>query len=921
MTKTRIKKIVFAILSALMFVCLLLGVGQSALTANAESATPAGVADTNFKIVGGTYGRTDPNATTPDGVKFNILPTTAGTDVTLTMMGAHRKYYGGDTGWWSGRMRFGNTTEIEARITTLRSPVNQNYEISFVSTLKGVYLSLTSDIVMKDGVPYINGSEVALEPVKTGDHLSSGVLDFRPTTKAGVVGSTPDCSIKTTQMFKLGELYAAFSENCIITDKATLDAFLVSVPDKYKERYTLEWVNELCKDFGANDDLLEFRFIGVPATGTTLTVYELNGQVYDTNPEATSGTKRTSFQAPRPILVQKDSYVVFEEGADVNLNNLVEKWCPIEGITTPTLNEDVYHTSSTYNCEWTDGSVDKREQIDPTTAKTSEGVYTFSPNHAYNEGGVAYFALKDGTSNGTPAGENGTYYFFARWNLVSQTNEIIVAKTDTLKWGKEYRLNEIFTVNQSIAAISEEDVSLKGYLNATAATGEEQDLGTLASSTFKVTNYNEGATQYSVYITAYSDSVNGGIAYSVFTFTIDQNLPTITYTDLPLIVGIECDLNVLFSFDGAELTSYTYKVNGVVVPDGKYTATEKGTRSIFCEVTDSRGETTNTTVQIEVMSLGLVNKIEKEIEKEVTEFFADPALPYEGVSYTTRLYKATDNVDTATPLTINSQYVFTESGEYKLLYVIRIDSIDQTIEYTTTYRVTLVEQRPVIQISGELAATYYTGNVLTLPSATAANSYDEYDVAVTVKNDGKDVSVQNGKLSLSAAGEYEIIYSASYGAKEPVTKVLRFSVVADTAAPEIYVYGVYAESYEAGVTIGILSASVVDDSEADIVASVTITKDGQAISAQDGELVLESGAYSIVYTAKDAMGHTAEQKFTFTVTTSSESADDVQSDGIGGCNVGIGGCSGSIGGTVLPIVMVLIPLAVIVAKRKEKHYD
>ena len=92
-------------------------------------------------------------------------------------------------------MRFGNTTEIEARVTTLRSPANQNYEISFVTTVKGVYIALTSDIVMKGGVPYINGSDVALEPVQTGDTLSSGVLDFRPTTKAGVVGSTPDCRV------------------------------------------------------------------------------------------------------------------------------------------------------------------------------------------------------------------------------------------------------------------------------------------------------------------------------------------------------------------------------------------------------------------------------------------------------------------------------------------------------------------------------------------------------------------------------------------------------------------------------------------------------------------------------------------------------------------------------------------------------
>lgn len=915
MTKTRTKKIFLAILLALMLICMLFGVGQFSMTAKAETIMPAGVADTNFKIVGGTYGRIDPDVTSPDGVKFNIIPTKAGTDVTLTMLGAHRKYYGDASGWWSGRMRFGNTTEIEARVTTLCSPANQNYEISFVTTVKGVYIALTSDIVMKGGVPYINGSDVALEPVQTGDTLSSGVLDFRPTTKAGVVGSTPDCTVRTSQMFKLGPLYSAFS-NCVLTDKATLDAFLVSVPEKYKERYTTEWVTELCKDFGANDDLLEFRFIGVPATGTTLTVYELNGQVYDKNPEATSGTKCTSFQAPRPILVQKDSFAIFEEGADVNLNSLLEKWCPVEGITIPNLNEDIYHTNSTYNCEWTDGSTDQREQINPTTGKTSENIYSFAPNHEYNQNGIAYFALKDGTNNGTPAGQYGTYYFFARWNLVSQTNEVIVAKTDTLKWGKEYRLNEIFTVNQSIAAMSEDEVSLKGYLNATTATGMEQELGTLSDGILKIEEYDESVAQYSVYITAYRNATNEQIAYSLFNFTVDPNLPTITYNGLPLISGVQCDLYVLFSFDGAELNSYNFTVNGVNVPDGKYQASgDAETCTVVCEITDGRGEKATSTIQVEVICLGLVNEINKEIEKEVVEYFADPALPYEGISYTTKLYKATDDIETATPLTVNSEYVFTESGAYKLLYNIYISSIEQTITYITMYNVTMVEQRPSIKLTGTIEEIYYTGAVVAIPKATATNTYDTYEVNVTVKNGASNIAIQDGAVQVATAGDYEIVYSAFYGAEEPIKKVLKFTVLKDDIAPEIFVYGTYAEHYEVGKTIALLTALVVDNSGTNITPDITITKNGETITAENGILVLENGTYSIVYTATDAMGLTATQEFNFTVGDGTVGNNENNDEDKKGCKSSIG-----IRNRILPM-MILIPFIAHVAKRKEKRYD
>ncbi len=920
MTKIRTKKLLFVVLSVLMFVCLFFGImGQSSKIANADTITPVGVADTNFRIVGGTYGRTDAEATSPDGIDFHIVPTNAGADVTLTLMGAHRKYLGnfhnnGAAGdWWSGRMRLGNTTEIEARVTTLRSPVNQNYEISFISTSKGIYISLTSDIVMKDGVPYINGSNVALSPVQTGDNLANGVIDFRPTTNAGVVGTSANCTPRTTQMFKLGG-GTVFSD-CVLTDKATLDAFLISVPEKYKERYTTEWVNTLCKDLGANDDLLEFRFIGVPATGTTLTIYELNGKVYDKNVENTAGTKYTTFQAPRPILVQKDSYTVFQEGA-VNMNDLLEKWCPVNGITAPTLLDNAYHTYDTYNCEWIDVTSDKREYINTATAQTGQGDCVFDPTNTYNADGTAYFVLKDTTPNGTTEGQYGTYYFFARWNIVERTDEIITAKTDTLKWGQEYRLDEIFAVNQSVADMRESDVSLKGYLNDTTATGTENVLGTLTEGTFKVMDYNTNTSQYSVYIIAYGDAVDSRIGYAVYNFTIDENLPSIAYTGLPLIVGVECDLGVLFTFGGAELTSYSYKVNEVAVPNGKYQAIDTTTCTVFCEVTDSRGKKASTTISIEVMSIGLVSEINKEIEKETTEFFADPALPYEGVSYTTELYRATDDVATATPLTISSNYVFSESGAYKLLYVINVDSIQQVITYTTTYNVTMVEQKPNIQIAGEIAEVYYTGNVLTIPSATATNSYTTYNVDVEVKSNGSSVAIQDGKVKFADAGEYEIIYSASYGGEQPVKKVVEVSVLQDNTSPEIYVYGTYATHYDAGLTIAVLSATVIDDSNANITPTVKITKGGQEISAQDGRIVLENGTYSIIYTATDDAGHTTEQKFDFTAGTGVDGTNSGNGE-----NSGCGGCNGSVGGTMLPIMMVLVPFVVIVARRKEEHYD
>lgn len=485
----------------------------------------------------------------------------------------------------------------------------------------------------------------------------------------------------------------------------------------------------------------------------------------------------------------------------------------------------------------------------------------------------------------------------------------IEQKIDTIKLGKAYNLQEVFTLADCLSDKADE-LSLEGYLNTTTPNGVLTNFGSFTSGTISVSkeNYDAENNTFSVCLAVRGiNSALGKTGYAMFVFKVDDSLG-VSYTGYPFIVGVDIDFGLLFNTEGL-VTAKECTVNGVPVEGDSIKVTKKGEYTVKYSITNGK-DSKELTVVVKAMDISLQSEISGEFEKDKLEIFADPALPFDGVQYTTKLYKATDDITTATPITTNSNYVFTESGAYKLIYEIYFLTVDKSISFETIYNVSIVEQKPIIQLNGSLEETYYTGTTLELPTATAANSYQTYAVSISAENDGAEILVSDGKIVLATAGEYKIVYSVMYDTNAITQEVLSFIVLSDTNAPEILIDGRYDEHYDAGEIIEILRAKIIDDSNAFIEANVSIFKGKRQITAQEGKLLLEDGTYSIVYSASDATGNTAEIALSFTVGTGINAEDEKNS-----------GCKSSLDSLSALIMIILIPMTIFIAKKEEKNYD
>ncbi len=485
---------------------------------------------------------------------------------------------------------------------------------------------------------------------------------------------------------------------------------------------------------------------------------------------------------------------------------------------------------------------------------------------------------------------------------------VLTQKVDTIKLGRQYTLNELVSLSNTVVG-TEDNVGLEGYLNSSEQSGDFHELGRLSSGSIAVTesNYDTVNKTYSICVSATNIDLKGKqTGYYVFTYKVDESL-AISSAELPLIVGVETDIASLFNIEGLA-ESFEYKVDGQANASGKFTAQAEGTYAVYCKVTNSDGSA-ESTAQVEAINVGLLPEITDEFEKSAKEYFADPALPFANVVYTTKLYKQADDVATATPLTIESSYVFTESGNYKLIYEIYVVDIDRTITYTTNYNVTLVEQKPTITLDRELDSTYYSGYLLELPIAMASNSYQSYTVTTTVSN-GNDVAISEGKVTLATAGNYTVTFTVNYDTGKTVVETLNFVVIEDTVAPEIFVSGSYGEKYDAGLQIDIFSAIVTDNSGVELSLEIKVFKGKNQIDVQGNKLTLDDGTYSIIYSTTDYAGHKTEKTFNFTVGTGVN--DDANGQLPTWAIVLI--CVGAVAVVAGSVVTVLI-----VRKRRQKH--
>lgn len=137
-----------------------------------------------------------------------------------------------------------------------------------------------------------------------------------------------------------------------------------------------------------------------------------------------------------------------------------------------------------------------------------------------------------------------------------------------------------------------------------------------------------------------------------------------------------------------------------------------------------------------------------------------------------------------------------------------------------------------------------------------------------IKNSDGGVVAENVLDYAFDVGEYEIFYTV-YESRDVSAVKASYTVsvtVADTTAPAISIRGGgYAQTYKAGDSVTILSAEAADIHDGSVPCSITVSKDGNAVTVSDNAVIAEKGSYTVTYEATDSFGNKAQRVYAFTV--------------------------------------------------------
>ena len=132
-----------------------------------------------------------------------------------------------------------------------------------------------------------------------------------------------------------------------------------------------------------------------------------------------------------------------------------------------------------------------------------------------------------------------------------------------------------------------------------------------------------------------------------------------------------------------------------------------------------------------------------------------------------------------------SKYLFTQTGEYTLVYTIHKEgSLTDIIEETATLRVADI-QKPTITVSSGYEDEYFVGDELLIQTATVNDNVDK-DLSATVElyRGEEKLSVQNNKYLFEKTGEYQLVYKAVDSSGNENSLTYKFTVVKKTATDE-----------------------------------------------------------------------------------------------------------------------------------------
>ena len=132
-----------------------------------------------------------------------------------------------------------------------------------------------------------------------------------------------------------------------------------------------------------------------------------------------------------------------------------------------------------------------------------------------------------------------------------------------------------------------------------------------------------------------------------------------------------------------------------------------------------------------------------------------------------------------------SKYLFTQTGEYTLIYSIHKEgALTDVIEETATLCIADT-QKPTITVSSGYEDEYFVGDELLIQTAIVQDNVDK-DLSATIEFycGEEKLSVQNNKYLFGKTGDYQLIYKAVDSSGNENSISYKFTVVKKTTDSE-----------------------------------------------------------------------------------------------------------------------------------------
>lgn len=498
-------------------------------------------------------------------------------------------------------------------------------------------------------------------------------------------------------------------------------------------------------------------------------------------------------------------------------------------------------------------------------------------------------------------GDNGGVH---PWNS-GNTYGFATQKKTTVYLNAENNLADLFNLHTIYIASGEQEPNPYGVgFFGTDENGEGgtefkiEDGESVAS--YKPTELGKFYVQLGVYVAPNYSALGFYSPTTVFEFDIVEGNPIISGVEgVTTIEGMEYDMSQFFDtwyLGSPEKAKFAYEVDGIP-HSGNTLLADGNDHEIKLTITDEYG---NSGYAIHYV-YGTSIRMQTEVSHTVVDGYATvlpvPHIP-NGASYTLCVKDSNGKV-----VTNNAIFVFEKAGKYTVEYTFMAKGATPIVK-TIQLTITIQQVIPTLTVEGAYEKEYFVGESVALLPGTASDVLGtQYPVTIQAFLGSETIAIRDGSIELTKPGIYSVAYSVPYGVGKTIIIEKAFKAVKDEVAPEIFVKGSYAESYQTGTTISVFDIAVIDDSDLSVDSSVMVYCNGEELHLEDKVFVLsKEGKYEIVYTATDLNGNQAEKRFAFTVGANSNTGNQT-------------GCQSTLGGAMGAIVLLLG--AALVAYKKE----